>query len=385
MERMKKLLPLVIFVLLGSSVFVHTLRAEELHFFYLGQANLSDEYGKKTQDIKELEKKLSELSGQARTLSSQIASFNAQIKLTELKIEQTETEIASLSAKIVRLETTIGSLSSAYEERVTQIYRLRKIADPLTFALTAQDFTTLLSRLYYLRRITEHDQGLLVRLQTSQTSLEFERQELADLEKRLEYQKGFLSSQRGGKEKLLELTRNDEKKFQELLSRARAEQAAIAAAMRNAVNLLKDGSPVKKSDTIALIGNSGAPACSTGPHLHLEIQKDGVSMNPADYLAQRDVVWDNAPDPQFSFSGSLSWPIESPRITQGFGMTHWAQTGFYGGRPHTGVDMTSDNITIRAPVDGTLYRGTVSCGSSPMNFVAIDHGGGTISWFWHVQ
>lgn len=392
--EMLRFLPLFI-VLLLSLVFGHNLYAEELHnhensnearLLYLGQANLNDEYDKKTREIKELEKKLAELSGQAKTLSSQISSFNTQIKLTELKISQTETEIASLSAKIGRLETAIGGLSEAYQARVTNIYELRRIADPLTFALTSDDFSKLLSRVYYLRKIAEHDQQLLVRLQTSQTSLELERQELSDLEKKLEDQKIFLSGQRGGKEKLLEVTKNDEKKYQDLLGKARSEAAAIAGAMRNAVNLLKNGSPIKRGETIAFIGNSGAPGCSTGPHLHLEIQKDGASVNPAGYLSARDVVWDNAPDGSFSFSGDLTWPIESPRITQGFGMTHWAQTGFYSGRPHTGIDMTSGSgDAIKAPVDGTLYRGTVSCGNSPMNFVAIDHGSGVYSWYWHVQ
>lgn len=383
----------LLLLIIGCFVFASTLHAqeddhehsEEVRLLYLGQADLSSEYSKKTQEIKELEKKLSELSGQSRTLSTQISNFNTQIKLTELKIEQTKTEIASLSAKIGRLETTIGGLSDAYQERVTNLYKLRKVADPLSFALSGEDYSILLSRLHYLRLIAEHDQSLLVRLQTSQTSLELEKKDLTVLEDKLEDQSKFLSSQRGGKEKLLELTKNDEKKYQDLLTRARAEAQAIASAMRNAINLLKDGSPIKKGSPIALIGNSGAPGCSTGPHLHFEVQKDGTSADPSGYLTQRDVSWDNAPDSPFSFTGGLDWPIDSPRITQGFGMTHWAQTGFYSGRPHTGIDMTSEIITIRAPVDGTLYKGTVSCGSSPMNFVAVDHGGGVVTWYWHVQ
>lgn len=347
--------------------------------------DLTQEYERKTSEIKELEKKLVELTGQARTLSAQIVNFNTQIRLTELKIERTESEIATLSGKIRNLETAIGSLSSAYQERAGEMYRLRRISDPLLSLLTSQNFSNLISRLHYLTKIAEHDRDLLVRLQTSQTSLEQEKNRLEALYKKLEEQKVFLAAQRGGKEKLLELTKNDERKFQELLQRARAEQAAIAAAMRNAAALLKDGQPVGRSISIALIGNSGAPGCSTGPHLHFEIQKDGDSVDPAAYLSSRSVEWDNAPDGQFSFTGTLDWPIDSPRITQGFGMTHWARTGFYGGRPHTGIDMTSDNLSIRASVDGTLYKGTVSCSGSPMNFVAIDHGGGIISWYWHVQ
>ena len=372
---MKLLLIGILSLLLFFSFLTSSLKAQDL----------TQEYERKISEIKELEKKLVELVGQARTLSAQIANFNTQIRLTELKIEQTESEIATLSGKIRNLERAIGSLSSVYQERAGEMYRLRRISDPLLSLLTSQNFSNLINRLHYLTKIAEHDRDLLVRLQTSQTSLEQEKKRLEILYKKLEEQKAFLAAQRGGKEKLLDLTRNDEKKYQELLARARAEQATIVAAMRDAVNLLKDGSPVKKGDAIALIGNSGAPRCSTGPHLHFETQKDGTSVDPAGSLSQRDVIWDNAPDSPFSFTGSLNWPIDSPRITQGFGMTYWAMTGFYNGRPHTGIDMTSDNLSISAPVDGTLYKGTVSCSGSPMNFVAIDHGGGIISWYWHVQ
>lgn len=367
---------------LSSSVYAHP-----GHEHPIGQSDLSQEYQKKIEEIKELEKKLQEISGQAKTLSGQISNFNTQIQLTQLKVEQTETEIATLSGKIGALEVSIVELSQAHQQRILSSYRLRRVGDsPILFLLSSSDLSTLLSRFHYLRLVEERDRDLLVRLQSSQTNLEQEKFELEDLEKKLGDQKLFLARQRGAKEKLLELTKNDERKFQELLKKARAEQSAIAAAMRNAAALLKDGQPIGKGTVIALIGNSGAPSCSTGPHLHFEVQKDGASVDPAGYLSQRDVIWDNQPDPPFSFGGNLNWPINSPRITQGFGMTYWAGTGFYGGRPHTGIDMTSEDISIRAPVDGTVYKGTVTCGSNPMNFTAIKHNeGGIISWYWHVQ
>lgn len=347
--------------------------------------DLKSEYDKKTNEIKVLEAKLAEITGQVKTLSSQITKFDAQIHLTELKIEQTSYEIDSLSHKIGNLESAIGNLSSAYQNRANEMYRLSRVGDPMIFLLGSQDISSLLTRLHYLRKIAQFDRDLLIRLQTSQTTLEFEKDHLERLQKKLEEQTTFLSRQKDAKQKFLELTRNDEKKYQELLQKAKSEQAAIAGAMRNAARLLQNGQAVKKGDIIGLIGNSGVPSCSTGPHLHLEIQKDGVSTNPAGFLLSRDVIWDNAPDSTFAFTGSLEWPIDSPRITQGYGITHWASTGFYSGKPHTGIDMTSSNPAIRAPVDGTLYKGTVTCGTSPLNFVALDHGGDLLSWYWHVQ
>jgi murein DD-endopeptidase MepM/ murein hydrolase activator NlpD len=43
------------------------------------------------------------------------------------------------------------------------------------------------------------------------------------------------------------------------------------------------GSRVKRGETISQVGNTGR---STGPHLHYEIRKNGVPVNPATFLAK---------------------------------------------------------------------------------------------------
>lgn len=380
---MRQLLFLIFFLFLAAPVVAQdsTSRYEEL--------------GRQIQD---LEQNLAETQAREKTLSSQISYMNSQIKLTTLKISETQTkidqlaeEIEALSAKIDRLEESLGHLSEVLLNRIVETYK-RGNVEPFHLLLSSSGFSDFLVRLKYIRVVQAHDKRLMFQMQetkdnyTDQKTLrEEKKKEQETLRRQLEGQKRQLAQQIKDKKALLEITRNDERRYQELLAAARAEQAALESVMRQALALLKDGTPIDEGKEIALIGNSGAPYCSTGAHLHFEIRKENVPQNPANYLKNISLTYDDDKVGRMSFTGDWNWPITEPRITQEYGASYWARLGWYNGGPHTGIDMTSINSIIKAPKKGTLYKGSTSCRGVGMNFVAIDHGDGLISWYWHVQ
>jgi murein DD-endopeptidase MepM/ murein hydrolase activator NlpD len=56
----------------------------------------------------------------------------------------------------------------------------------------------------------------------------------------------------------------------------------ISVYKHNAVILKKEGTIINFGDAIALVGNSGE--LTSGPHLHFELWKNGVAVNPLDFI-----------------------------------------------------------------------------------------------------
>ncbi len=371
---MKKILFLVLgialILLLGKSV----VSAQE-----------EDKLRELNQKIAEYEQQVKNLQSQANTLSNQIAQFDAQINLTQLKIDQTQQQIVLLGGRIGELEGSLESLSEAFQTRAVETYKMARVGSSVVTLIASQNLSQAVSRYNYLRRIQESDRDLMIRLQSAQNVYKNQKEELEKLQEQLKSQRLQLDSQKKAKANLLAITKNDEKKYQELLANARAELAAISAIIagrgkETEIRKVSDG------ERIASILTSGPNlrACSTGAHLHFEVVKDGVPQNPFGLLSSKSLIWDNIDAPQNGL-GSWRWPLNDPiRITQGFGKTSYSS--IYAGGQHTGVDMTNEsNREIIAVKPGILYRGGIGCRDGTLQYVRVKQDDGYNSYYLHVN
>lgn len=347
--------------------------------------------------IKELESKVSDLQSQEKSLSSQISVMDNQVKLTQYRIEATKSQIQTLSddigsatSKIDNLESSLTNITKTLLARISATYQLGTI-QPLQLLLSSQNFTNFIDRTNYMHIVQEHDRKLMYNTLQAKNDyanqkdiFEGKKQKVLSLQTQLVSYTDQLNQEKKEKDALLKITKNDERTYQEQLSAARAEQAAFLQISSGGGNAVAAGA-VKKGDIVGYI-ISGRSACSSGTHLHFEVKRGGSITDPTNLLSNRSIIWDNSPDGPASLTGSWEWPLPDPiRIHQGYGMTYWARTGWYGGGPHTGLDMSSSSsMATRAVEDGQLYYGGIACGGGTLKFSRVDHNDGSQVFYMHV-
>lgn len=339
--------------------------------------------------------KVNELGDQGKTLSSQIAVMDNQIRLTETRISATKREIQDLALdidtttkKISQLQGALESLSAILIARVVATYEIGK-ADPLQILLSSNDFSSFFSRVNYLRVVQIHDKKLLYDTQqakndyTNQKEIfENKKRKVETLKEQLEAYTLQLDQEKKAKQSLLDITKNDEKRYQQLLARARAEFEAIQniTAGRGEETLVKDVSEGQKIASVI----TGSSCNSSGEHLHLIVSRGVNTENPFNYL-NGGIDYENCSGSScnsndgdsFNPTGSWNWPINPKiRMNQGYGST-WAVKYTWVGRIysfHNGIDIVGSSTDVKAVRDGALYHGHYSGGGGcQLRYVKIKH------------
>lgn len=341
--------------------------------------------------IEEYNNQIKKLQGQATTLANQVAQFNAQIRVTELKIDQTQEQITLLGGRIDQLEVSLGSLNEAFGSRVGETYKLARLDDSPILLMASDNVEEAVSKFHYLKKIQEADKKLIERLDSAKNTYTTQKTEFEELEKTLNAQKLELDEQKAAKANLLAVTRNDEKRYQELLNAARAEYEAIQAIIAGRGDETEVGH-VNAGERIASVIQG--PSCnSSGAHLHFIVSQNGTTANPFNYL-KPGISFENCTGPgacsegdPFNPSGSWDWPLASPiKYSQGYGST-WAVRNSWVGRIysfHNGIDINNpSNPEVKAVQPGTLYRGSFA-GSAGcrLRYVRVDHDGSDLDTFY---
>lgn len=194
------------------------------------------------QTIADLEQKIAGLQTQKDSLSKQITLLDSQIKLTTLQIDDTKRKVSALDAEIDQLDGEIGRLENLKTQRlelvlhrIPQSYK-RSAASQFGWLVFSKDFTELITRAKYLMQLQQEDTQLYKQLQLTQNDYngrkdtrEKKKAEQEALKAQLTQRTNQLATQKSEKQALLSQTQNDESRYQQLLSAARAQLASFAS------------------------------------------------------------------------------------------------------------------------------------------------------------
>lgn len=339
---------LVVFALFGPTAFAD--EADQLREKIAEQNAKIEEI---EQEIKQYEGELEIIGEEKQTLQSAINSLDvsrqkigADINLTENRIETTSLEIQRLGIEIGGKEEKIETNRAAIAEALRNINQIE--SDSLVEALLAHErlnevwdrVTTLEQFQLAMRDDIQTLIALKDDLQDRQEESEDKKQDLTSYKSQLSGQKRVLDENRNEKNQLLDVTKNREAGYQQLLA---DRQAA----------------------------------------------REQFERELLDFEAQLEFALDPEAIPPEG-QGILAWPLDNLTVTQYFGNTAFAQSGAYNGRGHNGVDFrASTGSRVKASLSGKVlgagntdqYPGCYSYGK----WVLLGHNNGLATLYAHLS
>lgn len=345
----------------------------------------------KAQTVDDLNKQYKDLQGQLNdlqknksALSSQISgnkasqqqaaaqkqSIDSSISLTQKQIDILRTQISDNQQRINRVQTDIDktqkeidSDNKLYRQRICALYEVGDVSY-IQLLLSSKDISDFLNRYEIIRKISQHDNGLLDRLQVS-------KQQKKKLSDTLQAEKATL--------KVKETALNS--KQQSLNSQA-VQSADLINQLQKSGTALDSQTKTLNQKSEQLEDNMQAANQEIQNLLRqnqIRSQSQNESKNQSQNQSQSQQQNQNQnPVP---FTGKFIWPI------RGVGYISCVFNGYPG---HTGCDNAAPPHTpIYAAASGTVVAVGHWDKSVPRtqagygNYVLIDHGGGLATLYAH--
>ncbi len=363
----KKVFAAIVFVI-ASALIVDTVLPAASQTVYADRASeLSNKIAQLDAESRALQAQAEELRHHGDSLQATLNAINAekaaiqrQLDISQAKYDQLVVQIEETQKKIDDQKTILGkTLANIYvDSSVTSLEMLassKSIGDYMDKQGTRSAIRDQLNRA--IKKVRE----LKVQLAKQKADTE---QVLKDQTA----QRDAMADKEAEQARLVEQTRGEEARYQQLSAEARKQREAAFRELESINTSNISASPTGYVSAGSVIGYVGSTGMSTGPHLHLEVRVGGSVTNPEPYLSR--------PGWQIPVGGV---------VTQHYGNPDPIYARGY----HPGIDYgPSAGTPIRAAADGMMYRGYSAAffsGNTAYGCMAIiDHGGGIQTLYGHM-
>jgi murein DD-endopeptidase MepM/ murein hydrolase activator NlpD len=340
---------------------------------------------------------LAQVTAQYEHVKTLLAKVRDEVAQIKTQLEDLRARIASLDAQLVQVADDIATqtnelrsresllqdhLRAAYEQSQTSLLEILISSDSLDEASTQVSW--MLDMSAQDQQLADEIRGLREQLQTKQETLSEGRAQLADAREAAQEQQALLEDRQAE----LDATSKELGRLQAAADQKRREQeAALNAALEAKGNVEAQIAANEKAakQTDALVARLQAEAAAR--QKAIEAAKRRAAEEAAAAEARRE-----AATPKVSTRG-FRWPEAAPRVTQEWGPTSfvlepgYTYNGTYYAHFHTGLDMASG---CGAPIVAAGTGVVAASGQPSWPFdtaygVIVDHGGGVMTLYWHMQ
>jgi len=288
----------------------------------------------KKQEARSLQDQISVIEEKYRGLSLVIEQTSAEIANTEAEIEAVQKDIEVTEVEIARQKTILAEyIRSLYafdqQSSVALFLKYATFSAAITEAATYEEMQT------RGQEVLQEVKRLRQEMREKQTALEGFRTGLTQLQQRQEAQQATLASAKQSKERVLDLTKEQESEFQRLLAEAQRTHQSAEAEIGRLDAMIRE-----------------------------ELRKQGIGNLPS--------------------VGVLSWPVQPIfGVSCEFHCAGYPYAYLIG--PHAGMDIpTNVGTPILAPADGYVARVRDS-GGPGYSYILLLHGNKVSTVFGHVS
>lgn len=291
-------------------------------------------------------------------LNSQINEVQNDILLSQERIKGKNIQIEKLNLQLAVLEERVSLKKTLMGELLNFIYQEQDSATLLKLLLSDKNLSDIFDQQAQSLALQERLQDSLAEIRQEKSKLAIVRQEvetelaaLLELEAQLKEQRKLLAERNNAKKEILRETKGEEKQYRRLLSEAEEARRLFLKELQEIEVEIE-----RRRNFLVFVESGSIPPAGTR---------------------------------------LLRWPEDDPVLTQGYGMTSYAKTGAYGGKGHSGLDMSAGyGSPVRAAADGTVlaigredcynFRDR-SCNGYWGNWIAIEHEGGLVTLYAHLK